>query len=112
MTKAIVDLAAEYWKLVQYFKRAIELAPEQARARMEAQVRYAESRMEAILATQCMRVLSFDGMPFEPNMPAVAINADEFHDLDALVVERTLEPAVVKDMDVLVSGKVYLTKTE
>jgi hypothetical protein len=106
------EIAAEYWKLLQSFKRAIALLPEQSRSPFEANARYAEKRLEAILAKESMRVMSFDGMPFEAGMPVVVVNGDEISDSDLAIVERTLEPVILQDMAVLLSGKVYLTKAK
>ena len=110
MTRAVVELASEYWKLLKVFQRAILLAPEEARLRLQAHARYADSRLEMVLAAERIRVMSFDGMEYEITMPAIAINADEYVGEENLIVERTIEPAVVQDMAVLMSGKVYLKK--
>jgi hypothetical protein len=59
---------------------------------------------------QNMSIEAFDGMEFEVNLPASAVNADEFAEGDSIVVERTIEPAVIFNMQPLVMGKVYLAK--
>jgi hypothetical protein len=110
MVHTTAELAAEYWKLLQAFKRSIAFVPEQARGRFEASARYAESRLGSILVAESMQVLSFDGMPFDARMPAVAVNGDDVTDGDSAIVERTLEPAILQDMVVLMSGKVFLAK--
>jgi hypothetical protein len=110
VSNAIAELASEYWKLLKSFERAVAVAPDDARARLSAHARYAHNKLETILATVGMRVVAFDGLPFEFNMPAVAINADEYVDVENVVVERTLEPAVISDMAVIITGKVYLAR--
>jgi hypothetical protein len=75
-----------------------------------AQARYATGKLDAILTSAGMRLVAFDGLPFEINMPAIAVNADEYVDSENLIVERTLEPAIVLDMKVIITGKVYLVK--
>jgi len=45
-------------------------------------------------------------------LPASAINGDEFQEGDTPIVERTLEPAVISNMRVVLMGKVYLAKKE
>jgi hypothetical protein len=59
-----------------------------------------------------MSLQAFDGLDFEVNLPASAVNGDEFHGKEAPIVERTLEPAVISDMRVLLMGKVLLTRKE
>lgn len=103
-------LAAEYWKLHRSFERMADLVPPDARARHLAQARYAASRLENLLQEAQMKVVSFDAQPFEVNLPAIAINAEDVTGLDRLVVERTIEPAIVRDMDVILTGKVLLVQ--
>jgi len=106
----LARLAAEYWKLLRVVERAVEVAPEDAKERIASQARYAASRLETVLSEQNMSVQGFDGMAFEVNLPASAINGDEFQEGDMPIVERTLEPAVISNMRVVLMGKVYLAK--
>jgi hypothetical protein len=105
-------LAVEYWKLLRVIERALETVPEDGRDRIASTVRYASSRLDALLLEQNISLQAFDGMPFEVNLPASAINADEFQEGASSVVERTLEPAVVSNMRILLMGKVVLTREE
>ncbi|MGA7790696.1 MAG: hypothetical protein WCA56_21315 [Xanthobacteraceae bacterium] len=79
--------------------------------RLSAQARYAAGRLEALLSDAKMKIVSFDGMAFEVNLPAVAINGEDVSGLENVVVERTIEPAVIFDMNVIVMGKVFLTQS-
>jgi hypothetical protein len=42
------------------------------------------------------------------NLPAIAVNAEDIPSGQACVVERTLEPAVVVDASVIITGKVFV----
>ena len=106
----LAKLAAEYWKLHRSFERMADLMPPDTRARHLAQARYAATRLETLLQEERMKVVSFDAQPFEVNLPAVAVNAEDVAGLDRLVVERTVEPAVMRDMDVILTGKVLLVQ--
>ena len=57
-----------------------------------------------------MSLQVFDGMDFEVNLPASPINDEECQEAKTAVVERTLEPAVVSDMRVVLMGKVLLAR--
>ena len=105
---ALARLAVEYWKLLRLVERAIETAPDSARERISSQARYLAGQLETLLDEQEMSLQAFDGMPFEVNLPASAINGDELGNAAAPMVERTLEPAVIRDMRVILSGKVVL----
>ena len=108
MKRAMADLACEYWKLLRAFERSAGAAPEDARTRLAAQARYAGEKLDSILRGEGLRLVAFDGQRFEVNLPAVAVNAEDFLGDQDTLVERTLEPAIVSDEGVLVMGKVFL----
>ncbi len=104
------ELASEYWKLLQAFERCAMLAPESAKPRLAAQARYASERLKTLLERDGMRVVTFDGLNFEVNLPAVAVNAEDIASDRTPVIERTLEPAIVSKFTVIITGKVYLVE--
>jgi hypothetical protein len=53
-------------------------------------------------------LVTFDGQAFAPNLPAIALNADDFDSVMDLIVTDTIEPAVLQGMQVLMMGKVIL----
>ena len=107
----LARLAVEYWKLLRSFEKAVDFAPLDARTRLSAQARYAASRLEALLQDANMKIVSFDGAEFEVNLSAIAINGEDLSGQDNLVVEQTIEPAIVFDMTVLLMGKVLLKQS-
>jgi hypothetical protein len=109
MSKVIAEIAVEHWKLLRAFERAIMALPDDKRIRFQAQARYAAERLGFLLGREGLRIVDFDGKAFEVNLPVSAINADEIQDIATATVERTLEPAVVSDQGVILSGKVYLS---
>jgi hypothetical protein len=106
---SLAQLAVEHWKLLRAVQRAVDLMPESARERIASQARYASARLDALLMEHKMSLQVFDGLDFEVNLPASAINSDEIQDDKPSIVERTLEPAVISDMRVILMGKVFLT---
>ena len=84
------------------------MLPSSARGRLAAQARYSAGRLDSLIGKAGLRLASFDGMMFEINLPAVAVNAEDVSDGQALVVERTIEPTVISDSTVILTGKVFL----
>jgi hypothetical protein len=107
----LAHLAVEYWKLLRSFEKARELAPPDAKVRLSAHARYAAGRLEALLSDAEMRLVSFDGISFEINLPAIAINGEDVSGLETVIVERTIEPAVLSGMNVILMGKVFLAQS-
>jgi hypothetical protein len=55
-----------------------------------------------------LRLISYDREPYEPNLPVTVANADEASSFEDMVVERTMEPTIVADGQVVAMGKVLL----
>lgn len=108
----LAELASEYWKLLQAFERCAALAPDSAKPRLAAQARYSSEKLKVILERGEMRIVTFDGLQFEVNLPAVAVNADDIISDKTPIIERTLEPAIVSGSVVIITGKVYLVESD
>lgn len=109
MTESIlIRLAVEHWKLIRAFERAVERLPFEHVAKTAAQARYSADRLKAILSEAGIQLVTFEGMDFEPNLAATAVNIDDIGDALRIVVVSTIEPAVMKDMAVLSLGKVVV----
>jgi hypothetical protein len=107
-SQTTAKLAVEYWKLLRAFERALERLPSEHAPRTAAQLRYSAGRLDSLLAEGGLNLVTFEGRPFEPNLPVTALNAEDFAGIVDLVVESTVEPAVVADMKVLLWGKVIV----
>lgn len=59
-----------------------------------------------------MSLVHLDGREFEPSLPATAINIEDFEGAENLLVDMTVEPAVVQGMQVILMGKVLLKREE
>lgn len=108
--KTLAHLVVEYWKLLRAFERAIDRLPHEHVAKTAAQLRFSAGRLESLLKEGGLNLVTFDGQKFEPNIPATALNAEDFTDGELLVIDRTVEPAVVENMTVLLLGKVVLKR--
>jgi hypothetical protein len=104
------QLATDYWKLMRAFDRARALVGSPHEARLDAQAKYAETRLASALDGASMRIVAYNGEIYSADLPVTAINADEFPNSDeaGLRVASTLEPAVIQDMTVIRTGRVAL----
>jgi hypothetical protein len=104
-------MAVEYWRLLRAFERTLERLPEEHRSKTAATAKFSAGRLDALLKESGLNVVSFDGKTFEPNLPVSAVNIDDFEGEESLVVETTVEPAIIgADMSLLVMGKVILRR--
>jgi hypothetical protein len=108
--EAVARLAVEYWKLLRMVERAVSSAPEDSRERLASQARYAIARFESILMEHKMSIQEFDGENFEVNLPVSPVNREELEGDGPLIIERTIEPTVIHDMQVILTGRVLLAR--
>lgn len=106
----VAELASEYWKLVRAFERSIALTPAAHHNRLNAQARYATSKLDTILERIGFKIATFDGAVFEINLPVTAVNAEDVNSNSSCMIERTLEPTIILDDQVVLTGKVFLVE--
>lgn len=102
----LAALAVDYWKLLRSFERAISDMPADRIERLNAQVRYAAGRLSRHLDDCHLQLVTFDGEPLTPSIPVIAINAEELGNESRVVVQSTIEPAIVAGSRVLSTGRV------
>jgi hypothetical protein len=106
----LAEFAVEHWKLLRAFERTIGRLPCEHAAKAAAQLRFSAGKLESLLKEGGLNLVTFEDQKFEPNMPATAINVDDFDDGELTIIEITIEPAVIQNMTVLHWGKVMLKK--
>jgi hypothetical protein len=106
----VAQLAVEYWRLLQTVERAVAVASDEAKERLKSQASYAIVRFETLLHEQQISIQEFDGCDFAANLPVSPVNGDECESGGQYVVERTIEPTIVCDTRVLITGKVLLAR--
>lgn len=106
--RGLAALAVEFWRLAKVHERAVAEQPIDRQPRGLAQIRYALGRLSSILQESGIRIISYEGQVYEPNLPVSVVNSDELAGAERLVVERTIEPTLVADGRVLSMGKVAL----
>lgn len=104
----VARLCIEQWKLLQRYAKTADLIPDAEKNRVASQIKYSEIQLNALAAEAGLKIVSLDGEPFGPGCPASAENLEDFASEDGLIVERTLSPAIVRDMRVVQPGRVLL----
>jgi hypothetical protein len=107
---ALVKLAAEYWRLLKLSERTLADAPVEKITGLSAQLRYSTNRLHLICAEVGLRLISYDRENYEPNLPVTITNDDEASSYEDALIERTIEPTIIADGQVVAMGKVFLRK--
>jgi hypothetical protein len=108
--EALIKLITEYWRLLKLTERAVADTQNETTASVAAQLRYSMSRLTAICAEGGLRLIGYDRETYVPNLPVTVANADETETTGELVIDRTVEPTIIADGQVVAMGKVFLRK--
>jgi len=108
----VAELAVDYWKLLKVCERLMKSLPEDRRKRAGAQFRFSASRLENHLDALGIELVTFEGAQFGPELPAIAVNADDFGNAENLLIEAAIEPAVIMHGKVVQNAQVMLKESE
>ena len=108
--EALIKLTTEYWRLLKLTERTIAETQNERTASLAAQLRYSMSRLSTICADGGLKLITYDRQPYVPNLPVTVANSDEAESSDDLVIERTVEPTIIADGQVVAMGKVFVKK--
>ncbi len=110
--RVFAGMAIDFWKLLRSYERLVMDAPAAATTRLEAQARFAAGRLAAHLESYGLQLVTFEGQPLSPQLPVVAINAEDLEGCDNLVIESTIEPAIVAGSRVVAVGRIIAREGE
>lgn len=101
-------LAVEQWRLIRVLEKLVDRLPFEAQARLHAQTRFAASKLSSLVGAHQIQLESFVGREFDPSLPLVAVNGDDFEGLTDLYVLEMLDPAVIQSGRVLQLGRALI----
>ena len=99
-------MATDYWKLLRSYEKVAATAPPESANRLLAQARFASSRLAVHLGNAGMELETFDGQEITPEIPVLAINAEECTNFERTVIASTVEPALLMGGRVLLHARV------
>ncbi|MDR1041813.1 MAG: hypothetical protein LBR80_16945 [Deltaproteobacteria bacterium] len=110
--RIIAGLAVESWRFGRAFIRLLSMAKAEERGRFESQLRWFTRKVEEALAEAGMKIVTLEGSPYDPGMPAAALNIEDFGEGDELYVDQMLEPVIIDSANesLLRAGTVTLRK--
>ncbi len=108
--EALIKLTTEYWRLLKLAERTVADMQNEKSASIAAQLRYSMSRLSTICAEGGLKLIIYEREPYVPNLPVTVANSDETESSEGLIVERTVEPTIIADGQVVAMGKVFLKK--
>ncbi|NCP14618.1 MAG: hypothetical protein GW858_10720 [Sphingomonadales bacterium] len=106
--EAVPEMAVDFWKLLRVSERILASLPEERRTRLSAQIRFSAGRLSQHLDALDIRLATFEGQKFGPELPAIAINAEDIEEGQEPLIESAVEPAVIWKGRVIQNARVVL----
>lgn len=108
----LARLAVDHWKVLRLLEQSVPDLPAGKQRAMGAKVRFSTRELSSLLENCRLRLVDYDGQAYSGNLPVVVTNSSDFDGDEDLVIERTLEPVVLREGRILSLGKVVLTRGE
>ncbi|MDR1314064.1 MAG: hypothetical protein LBQ12_10315 [Deltaproteobacteria bacterium] len=111
--RLIAGMAVESWRFGRVFLRLLARADAGEQGRFESQLRWFVKKVEEAMGEAGMKIVTLEGSPYDPGMPATPVNIEDFEAGDELWVDQMLEPVIIdaaNESAVLRSGTVTLKK--
>lgn len=106
----LAEMASLAWKLTEALASELLQAPPARAEAGQAMLRYARRRLETLLGTSEMTLVTFDGQEWSPQIPASPINLEEVGGCEHIAVDRTVEPTILRGSDAILPGRILLRK--
>ena len=108
----LISIASEAFRFRQVFEKAIEKLDYDEQRKYFSQYSWFSKRVMKALESSGLRMLNFEGHPYDPGMAISPLNLDEFEPEDKLYISRMVEPVIMKDDTVMKLGTVILGREE
>jgi len=106
--QALLDLAIDGWRFARLFEKVCTKLDAGEGQRYANQLRYFLKRVEESLESAGLRLVNLEGQPYDPGLPATALNIGDFSPDRRLYVEQMLEPVIMGPNGLVKSGTVML----
>src|SRR5262245_14113020 len=107
---AIIDLSIEGWRFARVFEGLLSKLDAGEAPLYSNKALYFLKKIDDGLTCFGLRIVSLEGLPYDPGMAVSALNIADFGPDDVLVVERMVEPVIMGPEGLVRSGTVMLAK--
>ena len=108
LKKSLMELAIENWKTTQVFHKLLSEADVQDQLRYTNKLNWFIKKTKDYLEAAGLRIVNIEGSKYSTGMAVTAINLDEYENAPSLVVEKMLEPIIMRPNGVERTGTVIL----
>lgn len=103
-------LAVEGWRFSMTFLGLVEALDLQEQSRHLASWRFYRKQLNDTIQDLGFQIVDLVGHPFDVGLPVRALNLSEFQPDEQLIIDRMLEPVILKDGQVARTGTVMVRR--
>ncbi|MDR2443897.1 MAG: hypothetical protein LBE31_10315 [Deltaproteobacteria bacterium] len=112
MLKNLVDFAVEFWRFNRMFANILDTLDVGSQKKYINKYYWFWKKFEHLLATADISLINVEKEPYDPGMAATPINLDEFEPGEPLVVEKMIEPVIMRKNALIKTGTVILMRAQ
>ena len=112
LRQPLIEIVVESWRMAKLFLRMLGKLEATDASRYINQVRYFQKKLDDSLAVASLRLVSLEGLPYDPGMAATPLNIADFGPEDTLIVEQMMEPILMGPDGVVKSGTILLKRAD
>lgn len=111
LRKSLTNIAVEAWRLERLLYKLLLNLDAKEQARYSGKLRWFVKSTYTTLEEAGMKLVDYEGYPYDSGIPATPINLDDFSEDDSLYIGQMIEPVVIdKNGNVIHTGTVSLQK--
>lgn len=111
LRKSLTNIAVEAWRLEKLMFKMLQNLDVKDQQRYSSKLRWFVKSTYTSLEEAGMRIVDYEGCPYDSGIPATPINLDDFSEIDTLYISQMIEPVIVdKNGNVVHTGTVALQK--
>lgn len=112
LMNSLITIASETYRLQNVFEKAISKLEIDEQKKYMSQYSWFSKKVSKALEEANLKLVVFEGQPYDPGMAATPLNIDDFETNDLLYVSQTIEPTILQEDKVVKTGTVILGRVE
>lgn len=112
LQNSLISVALELFRFRRVFEKALSKLGDGDREKYARQFAWFYKSVKRALEDADMKIIDFEGQPYDPGMAVTPLNIDEFENGDELCVLQTIEPIVMLNDTVYKTGTIILGRIE
>ena len=111
LRRSLKNIAVEAWRLERMLAKLLSNLDCKEQARYASKIRWFVKSTYTALDEAGLKLVDYEGHPYDSGIPVTPINLDDFSEEDALYISQMIEPIIIdSNGNVVHSGTVSLQK--